>query len=125
MADYEKWWAIAEREIQAAECLGQAGLYAEACFWCQQSVEKALKALLIFQGKEFSKNHSLIALAKQAGVLSRLKEWIVDLDADYAATRYVVLIEDPSDTAYNESRFKKRFDYATESLQLVQTWMKT
>lgn len=125
MADHEKWMAIANREIQAAETLGQAELYAEACFWCQQAVEKALKALLVYQGKEFSKTHSLIALAKQAGVLNKLKEHIVYLDADYAATRYVVVIENESENAYNEPRFKQRFEDATQSLELIHTWMKT
>ncbi|MDP2717993.1 MAG: HEPN domain-containing protein, partial [Candidatus Micrarchaeota archaeon] len=41
MQEHEKWLAIAKRDHQAALNLGQAGFYEQACFWLQQSVEKA------------------------------------------------------------------------------------
>ena len=66
MVDYIYWLKEAEIELEAAENLGQAGFYAQACFHCQQSVEKALKALLLFKKNSHPKTHSLRELASHA-----------------------------------------------------------
>ncbi len=41
----ERWLLTAEEDLHAAVLLSQAGLFAPACFYAQQSGEKALKAL--------------------------------------------------------------------------------
>ncbi|MBI3742483.1 MAG: HEPN domain-containing protein [Chloroflexi bacterium] len=41
----ERWLLTAEEDLNAAEILAQAGAYAQACFYTQQSGEKAIKAL--------------------------------------------------------------------------------
>ncbi len=41
----ERWLLTAEEDLQAAHTLLQAALYAQACFYAQQSGEKAVKAL--------------------------------------------------------------------------------
>jgi len=124
MQKFEKWMAIAEREIQAAESAGQAGFYAEACFWCQQSIEKALKGLISAKGKEFTKTHSLIGLAKQAEVINELRDLISDLDTDYAATRYVVVNDLEDEDLYDKKRFEERFQAAIKALELIRKWIK-
>ncbi len=41
----ERWLQTAEEDLQAAHVLMQAGAYPQACFYAQQSGEKAVKAL--------------------------------------------------------------------------------
>lgn len=41
----ERWLSTAEEDSRAAETLLNIGLFAQTCFYAQQSVEKAVKAL--------------------------------------------------------------------------------
>jgi len=41
----ERWLATAEEDLQAAQTLLDARMYAQACFYSQQAGEKAVKAL--------------------------------------------------------------------------------
>ena len=41
----ERWLRTAEEDLQAVEVLVKAGAFAQACFYAQQSGEKAVKAL--------------------------------------------------------------------------------
>lgn len=41
----DRWLLTAEEDLRAAEVLAQAGACAQACFYTQQSGEKAVKAL--------------------------------------------------------------------------------
>lgn len=61
---YQKWIDKAlEDELAGKEILNSGHLFAPACFHFQQMTEKLLKALLVFNNKEFLKTHDLIALA--------------------------------------------------------------
>ncbi len=41
----ERWLLTGEEDLRAAQALLNAGMYAQACFYSQQSAEKAAKAL--------------------------------------------------------------------------------
>lgn len=41
----ERWLRTAEEDMQAARLLGDSEMYAQACFYAQQSGEKAVKSL--------------------------------------------------------------------------------
>ncbi len=41
----ERWLLTAEEDLRAVEVLLRAGAFAQACFYAQQSGEKAVKAL--------------------------------------------------------------------------------
>jgi HEPN domain-containing protein len=43
----ERWLRTAEEDLRAAEALLEAGLYAQACFYAQQSGEKAVNKFYI------------------------------------------------------------------------------
>lgn len=45
MHDAERWLKIAVEDLQAAEALQQASLFAQTCFYSQQGGEKAIKVL--------------------------------------------------------------------------------
>ena len=60
--EVETWWAHAQRDYQSAQKNFQMEDYYESAFLSQQSVEKALKALLIHRTDAFPKIHDLVEL---------------------------------------------------------------
>ncbi len=61
-----EWILYAESDLAVAAGgrLSKKILYETLCFHCQQSVEKALKALLVFYGTNFPKTHDIEFLLK-------------------------------------------------------------
>ena len=84
----ERWWKYSESDVKTAKYLFEGKKYKDASFYCQQAVEKALKALLLKRGKKIIKVHDLVKLAK---VLNLGEELIKDcerLSIVYIDTRY-------------------------------------
>ena len=62
--EIENWLEQAEADFDGAEYNFEGGKYYIAAFLCQQAVEKALKALFLYEKKgEVPQSHSLIYLA--------------------------------------------------------------
>ena len=51
------WWKGASEDLHAAKLCRH--IPSACCFHCQQAVEKAIKALLVSQQKDFSKTHDI------------------------------------------------------------------
>jgi HEPN domain-containing protein len=89
----ERWLLTAEEDIHAAELLFQAGMYAQACFYAQQSGEKALKSLWYLVDAD-PWGHSvqrLVAEFPRRAEIGDLEAWIEQaalLDKFYIPTRY-------------------------------------
>lgn len=62
----QQWLQIAGEDLKSAEVLLQASppLLKQALFSCQQTVEKSLKAFLVYNDRPFGKIHDLHALAR-------------------------------------------------------------
>lgn len=93
--------------------------YEDLCFDCQQSVEKALKSLLIFNNIQFPYTHTISKL------LEIIKEKVVDIPdfviESVILSDYAVLTRYPGDyEPVNESEFL----YALEIAKLVYNWVK-
>ncbi len=75
-----------------ARVSAREGFHEWACFDSQQSGEKALKAILLVQGKTGVTSHSLLELLreieKERPDLHSLDEAAKELDRHYIATRY-------------------------------------
>jgi len=64
-AEIRRWIDKAENDFRNAEyviTLETDCPFDTVCFHCQQSVEKYLKALLIFRGTDFPRTHDLVVL---------------------------------------------------------------
>ena len=89
----ERWLQTAEEDLKAAELLAQAGAYAQACFYTQQSGEKAIKALWYLIDAD-PWGHSIQKLITEFPEKTSLPEWEVWiergalLDKFYIPTRY-------------------------------------
>jgi HEPN domain-containing protein len=55
----DRWVQFAREDLQVAELAFAANIYNQACFHSQQCAEKAIKGLLLFQGKTPPRTHLL------------------------------------------------------------------
>lgn len=91
-AEGRRWFAQAERDLEAAILLKEHGHYNVACFQCHQAIEKALKAYLYSRGAREVRGHSVGELCQEATTLdpsfASLRPAVVPADKYYISTRY-------------------------------------
>lgn len=89
----ERWMQTAEEDLRATEILMHGNMYAQACFYAQQSAEKAVKALW-YQADADPWGHSIQRLIREFpghAELPNPEEWLTQgatLDQFYIPTRY-------------------------------------
>ncbi|MBM3181979.1 MAG: HEPN domain-containing protein [Chloroflexi bacterium] len=88
-----RWWQTAREDFLAAQALEKEGMFSHACFECQQSGEKAVKALwLSIEADPWG--HSIQKLVSEFPRHDWLKpreQWLLNaafLDKYYIPTRY-------------------------------------
>jgi HEPN domain-containing protein len=115
----QDWIIKAQNDLKAAEILYEENGPSDAlCFHCHQSVEKFLKAFLIFKDIHFERIHHLWNLAKLCGKEDKefleFEEEFKTLHAYYIELRY------PSDVAfYPREECKKVLDMAGKLTQFI------
>lgn len=86
------WIEIAEEDLATADVLLSNRIYLNAAYFCQQAVEKSLKANIQAQGKTPAMIHNLVRLAEKAGLLDLLdpekQEFFGDLSLYAIEARY-------------------------------------
>lgn len=85
----DRWLQFAREDLQVAELAFAASIYNQTCFHSQQCAEKAIKGLLLLQGKTPPRTHllgDLLALLAPDPFTSSLD--IQLLDRFYIPTRY-------------------------------------
>lgn len=93
MTRSEDWMAQAKRDLESAQWALQGEFYEWACFICQQSAEKALKAVYEDRGAE-AWGHSVYGLLKglasavEPEQYNQLQECARYLDRHYVPARY-------------------------------------
>jgi len=87
--EVESWWKQAKRDLVTAENSKNSGDYYACAFFCQQSVEKSLKALYISKKRVSpGTTHSLIFLATETSVPSEFHMFLRRLTPEFVTTRY-------------------------------------
>lgn len=94
-----RWLRQAEHDLKMAQRLREESP-ADACYFAEQSAQKALKALLYRQGSRSVPEHSVAFLARRCGELdpsfrSFSDQWGA-LDQFYIPTRYPDALADPA-----------------------------
>jgi HEPN domain-containing protein len=90
----KRWFQQAFYDLKATHWNIQGGFHDTACFLAQQGAEKALKALLYFQGARRTAllTHSLVEMVREAGKKEKKIAGLVDqareLDLHYIPSRY-------------------------------------
>jgi len=62
MEEVKRWWKKAVDDLEKAEILYKNKKYDGTVFYCQQAVEKGLKALQLKKTKKIKKIHDLVEL---------------------------------------------------------------
>lgn len=85
----ESWLNKADHDILSAQRLLEIEpvILDNACFHCQQAIEKSLKAYLIYQGIDIQKTHDIIALLAQCSNFDTIFETIDPLDINSYAVQ--------------------------------------
>lgn len=86
----DRWLHFSRQDLQMANLALREGIYNQACFHCQQCVEKCLKGILADQGKTPPRTHSIVDIVGllPPGYLTDLREALSQLDIYYIPTRY-------------------------------------
>jgi len=99
------WWEQAQEDLRTAEVTLEQKRFYASVFFCQQAVEKALKALCLRKKRDpqapemFS--HSLIYLGKACRLPERYHSFLRDLTSEYVNTRYPTAAEEAPQALYD------------------------
>jgi HEPN domain-containing protein len=86
--EVKNWWEQSKKDLHKAEVLYKTDDYDGVAFYCQQSVEKALKAVIILKTKENVFGHSLVHLGKTAKITPDFSTGLRKLSPQYFLSRY-------------------------------------
>lgn len=82
------WLEKAEHDLNTAKINLEQRVYDASAFFCQQAVEKALKALYIEKHSELIKTHDLNFLGKKVGLPGDLLKACNRISTFYVESRY-------------------------------------
>ena len=88
----KRWLEQAKYDLEVARWNVKGALFAPACFWAQQSAEKAAKAYLYSKGERFVIGHSVVELVEKCKAYDKDFKGLTTigafLDRFYIPTRY-------------------------------------
>jgi HEPN domain-containing protein len=118
-----RWLQQAVSELACARWIGQGKMWAQACFFCQQASEKALKAVLVRAGQRRIRTHSIVRLLRQVSAdqpaFGQLLAEAPRLDRDYIGTRYPNGMATTSEL-WEEQDFRQAESVAARIIELVE-----
>ncbi|MBU3923791.1 MAG: HEPN domain-containing protein [Nanoarchaeota archaeon] len=88
--EFKKWFLQSEADLDSARYNFDGEKYYVAVFLCEQSVEKALKALWLKDGNDLIKTHDLMRLGKKVGLPGDIEKRLEKLSESYINSRYCV-----------------------------------
>ncbi len=116
--DTKKWIKKAEDDFRVAKSMFRMKEYSYAAFWCQQSAEKAFKAVQIEKESKFDKIHDLVVLAKKTGAPEEIIEICKRLTIAYVYARY-------PDASSGKEDMKEISEKFIEKSKEVMKWVKS
>ena len=118
----ELWFLQAEEELDTASISFEAKKWFAVAFWCEQSAEKALKAVYIEKKKLMpQKIHSLTELGKQVSIPSELATMLIHLKKEYMMSRYPDISGDAPYKLYDQKDAERNLDYARKIIKWVRS----
>lgn len=111
--EVENWWLQALKDLDSAQKNFNIQEYHLTAFLCQQSVEKALKAVYMHRLKESpGATHSLIFLGQKTGIPKEYHNGLRRLSPDFVITRYPNAAQAVPHELYDEGIAAERIDIA-------------
>lgn len=119
------WWKQAEYDLVTAKVLLDGKRLDAASFYCQQCIEKALKAYALLKKRESpGPIHSLIKLAKFVELPKRFYRFLKSLSPEYYISRYPDASEDIPFTIYTKVEVEEYLAGTKEVMGWLSTQMK-
>jgi HEPN domain-containing protein len=126
----QRWIQTAEEDLRACRVLIEKNMYAQACFYCQQSGEKAVRAVWYLLDKD-PWGHSIKKLVDEFPGKNEIKnfkkwiEWSSLLDRYYVPTRYPNGLPDLTPgQVYDLPEARRGIDAAERLVGECKEWMK-
>lgn len=123
--EVEEWWLQALKDLNSAEKNLTIEEFYLTAFLCQQSVEKALKALYMHRLKESpGATHSLIFLGRNVGIPDEYYNTLRRISPDFVVARYPNAAHALPYELYDEAIAKERLELARKVIAWVQAELK-
>lgn len=113
--EIKRWMKQSNDDFDTAKYNFAGKKYSVAVFYCQQSVEKALKSLILDKKKQLIKVHDLVKLGKEINLPQNLLNYCKEITQSYIYSRYPD-IKEPKNMNVIASNFLK---YTEEILKWV------
>ncbi len=117
--DVENWRKQAQRDLRVAHKLFKVKEYYAVAFFCQQAVEKALKAVYILKHNRLIKVHDLVRLARELQAPEEVILSCAAITPVYVEVRYPESDELPAHKV-DSSKAKDLLRLSKEVLRWVQ-----
>lgn len=114
--EVKRWWKKAKDDLEKARILHNNRKYDGAVFFCQQSVEKGLKALLLKEKDKIKRIHDLVELGKDVNLPKNFIDYCKELTLAYIYSRYPDIKEEKRKIKSISFNFLK---YAKEILKWI------
>ncbi len=119
--EVEVWLQQSNDDFRGAEYNFDGKHYYIAAFLCQQAVEKALKALFLFEKKgEVPQSHSLIYLATNTSTPNKYYSFLKELTPKFVDTRYPDASVDLPSRIYDKENTARLLEKSKEILLWIQ-----
>jgi len=123
--EIQNWIDQSKADFNAAEINFNNNIFYVAAFLSQQSVEKALKALFLYEKKgEVPQSHSLIYLASNTSTPEKFYSFLKELTPKFIDTRYPDASVDLPKNIYDEENTKRILDKSKEILEWINKSLK-
>ncbi|MFP3189109.1 MAG: HEPN domain-containing protein [Sulfolobaceae archaeon] len=123
--NYKEWIEQALEDLDTAKVLLNNGKYYASAFYSQQAVEKSLKSIMIYLGKDPGKTHSLIELIEMiekegVTVPTKIKENLMVLSPHFIISRYPDAANGVPFKQYSKSISEDLYNRAKEVVRWVE-----
>lgn len=113
--EVKRWWIKGKDDLEKARILFKNKKYDGTVFFCQQSVEKGLKALSLKEKNSIKRIHDLVELGKDVNLPQNFIDYCKELTLSYIYSRYPDF-EEGKNIKYISDNFLK---YAEEILAWI------
>lgn len=122
--DANLWWEQAQADLETAFINYQNERFDASVFYSQQSVEKALKAIIIGKKKEMPPRvHQLFVLSKiimSDEDVKKIESWIKKVEPGYILARYP---EPTTNLPPSKAIGKKRAEEIYDAAERILSWL--
>jgi len=123
MEDFKRWIEQAKRDIKIAEYNCNGDFFESSIFYCQQSVEKSLKAILIKNEGKLLKIHDLVILGRKTNLPNEFLKIISELNSAYTKARYGISINKIPAELFSKTETLDFLNLAKEILKWAENQM--